>query len=688
MRVSPLFLVLFFALPRGFASPAFTDPAPDPTVAPPAPPSAQRSGLYLQNFDRSVRPQDDLYRFVNGTWLRETQIPADRAEYGIFTQIDEVVERQLRAIAEESAADAAASGERRLLGNFYASFMDEAAIEAAGVTPLRPELARIEAVRTPEDVLRYFARAEQLGIRNPLDPEIFADAKRPDVNVVWVEQFGLALPERDYYLKDDERLAPIRTKYVVYVGELLASIGHPDPEGAAQRVMALETRLARAASTPVELRDLTRIYNPFDLAAARKATPGLDWPIYLSALGLPEDAPLVLRQPQFFTELGAALQDVPLTTWQDYLRVRLLDSSAPYLANALAKKHFAFHGTAISGTPEMKPRWKRALAEMELSIGDLLGKVYVARHFPPESKQRIDELVANFLRAYDESIDELEWMTPSTRREAHAKVAALSVKVGYPEVWKTYPGLEIRRDDLLGNVHRARASAFERDRAKLGQPVDRREWVLTPQTVNAYYNPLVNEIVFPAAILQPPFFDPTADDAVNYGAIGGVIGHEISHGFDDQGRKFDATGAMRDWWTPEDNQRFHALADRLVAQYSAVSPLPGLHVNGRLTLGENIADVSGLAVAHKAYRIALDGQAAPELDGFTGDQRFFMGWAQIWARKYREDELRRRLGVSPHSPNEYRVNVALPNLPAFAEAFGIKPGDRLYLPPEQAVRIW
>jgi predicted metalloendopeptidase len=688
MRDAPLFLVLFFALAGCGASPAVPDPAPEPAVALPASPSPARSGLYLQNFDRSVRPQDDLYRFVNGTWLRDTAIPADRAEFGAFSKLAEDVERQLRVIAEEAAADPTATGERRLLGDFYTSFLDEAAIEAAGVTPLRNELERIAALRTPDDVLAYFARGEQLGIRNPLDPEIFADAKRPDVNVVWIEQYGLALPERDYYLKDDARLAEVRSKYVVYVGELLTTLDHPDPQAAAQQVMALETRLARAAASPVELRDLAMIYNPFDLKGALKATPGLDWAHYLSALGLPEDAPLVLRQPQYFTELGSALHEVPLATWQDYLRVRLLDSSAPYLASALAKKHFAFHGTAISGTPDMKPRWKLALAEAELSIGDLLGKVYVARHFPPESKQRIDALVANFLRAFDESIDELEWMTPSTRREAHAKVAALTVKVGYPQVWKTYPGLEIRRDDLLGNVQRARMSAFERDRAKLGQPVDRREWVLTPQTVNAYYNPLVNEIVFPAAILQPPFFDPQADDAVNYGAIGGVIGHEISHGFDDQGRKFDATGAMRDWWTAEDNQRFHALADRLIAQYSAVSPLPGIHVNGQLTLGENIADVSGLAVAHRAYRIALDGQAPPELDGFTGDQRFFIGWAQIWARKYREDELRRRLGVSPHSPNEYRVNVALPNLPAFAEAFGVKPGDRLYRPPEQTVRIW
>jgi putative endopeptidase len=468
MRCVALALAGLVSLAGCRSAPGVTEPTTGPAATPPVSQTGPHSGLYLQNFDRSVRPQDDLYRFVNGTWLRETEIPADRAEYGIFSQIDAVVERQLKAIAAESAADPAAIGERRLLGDFYASFMDEAAIEVAGLTPLRPELARIDAVRTPEDVLRYFARGEQLGIRNPLDPEIFADAKRPDVNVVWVEQYGLALPERDYYLKDDERLAAIRTKYVVYAAELLATLGHPDPQAAAQRVVALETRLARAAATPVELRDLTRIYNPFDLEGALKATPGLDWALYLGALGLPEDAPLVLRQPQFFSELGAALHDVPVATWQDYLRVRLLDSSAPYLMDALAKKHFAFHGTAISGTPEIKPRWKRALAEAELSIGDLLGKVYVARHFPPESKQRIDALVANFLRAFDDSIDELEWMDPSTRREAHAKVAALTVKVGYPEVWKTYPGLEIRPDDLLGNVQRARASAFERDRAKLG----------------------------------------------------------------------------------------------------------------------------------------------------------------------------------------------------------------------------
>jgi putative endopeptidase len=660
-------------------------------AAPDGPPRAEptrSSGVNLAHMDHSVRPQDDLYRFVNGTWLHDTNIPADRAEYGLFAKLAEDIEQQLRAIAEEAAADPAANGERRLIGDFYASFLDEASVERAGLDPLGAELARIDALRSPNEVLAYFARAERLGIKNPIDLEIFADAARPDVNAAWFEQYGLAMPNRDYYLKDDPRFAEMRSKYVQYAADLLALLGHAEPEAAAARVMALETRLATAASSAADQRDIDKIYNPHSLAEAIKRTPGLDWGRYFRALELPEDAPLVLRQPEFFKELGQALGDVPVSTWQDYLRVRLVDSSAPYLTAAVVQEHFAFHGTAISGTPEIKPRWKRALAELETSLGDPLGKAYVARHFPPEHKQRMDALVANLLKAFEASIDELEWMSPATRTEARAKVEAITVKIGYPEVWKEYPGLVLHRDDLLGNVQRARAAAFERDRAKLGQPVDRREWVMTPQTVNAYYNPLANEIVFPAGILQPPFFDPTADDAANYGGIGGVIGHEISHGFDDVGRKFDGSGAKRDWWTGEDDERFHVLTARLVAQYSAFSPLPGLNVNGELTLGENIGDLSGLSVAHKAYRLSLNGQAAAEIDGFKGDQRFFIGWAQVWARKFREDELRRRLTVSPHSPNEYRVNGTVRNMPAFADAFDVEPGDALYLPPQHTVRIW
>jgi predicted metalloendopeptidase len=386
--------------------------------------------------------------------------------------------------------------------------------------------------------------------------------------------------------------------------------------------------------------------------------------------------------------VGKALADVPLETWQDYLQLRVLDAYAPYLDRATVQRHFEFYGRTLSGTPELEPRWKRGLDETGRAMGDLLGKAYVAQHFPPEAKQRMDQLVANLREAFRQSIDELDWMGPETRRAAHDKLAAFRVKIGYPEKWKEYPGLTVRRDDLVGNVLRAREVNVKRELAKLGKPVDRTEWFMTPQTVNAYYSPLGNEIVFPAAILQPPFFDMAADDAVNYGGIGAVIGHEISHGFDDQGRKYDGQGVLRDWWTEEDNTRFQARAGRLVDQYSAFSPLPGMNINGQFTLGENIGDLSGLAVAYKAYRLSLGEQAAPVLDGYTGDQRFFIGWAQVWARKYREDELRKRLVTDPHSPSEYRCNGIVRNMPQFVQAFGVKPGDGLYLPPEQQVRIW
>jgi len=390
----------------------------------------------------------------------------------------------------------------------------------------------------------------------------------------------------------------------------------------------------------------------------------------------------------YFRAVGKALDAVPLATWKDYLQLRAIDSFSPYLSDAFVREQFDFYSHALSGTPQMKPRWKRALAEIEGSTGEILGKEYVRRHFPPEAKRRMDELVGNLLKAFEASIDELDWMGPQTRTAARDKITHFTVKIGYPDKWKDYPGLVVQRDDLVGNVLRAREVNTKRELAKIGKPVDRTEWGMTPQTVNAYYNPLANEIVFPAAILQPPFFDLQADDAVNYGGIGAVIGHEISHGFDDQGRKFDGKGVLRDWWTDGDDKRFEARAAALVKQYSAFSPLPGMHVNGQLTLGENIADLSGLAVAHKAYQIALAGRSAPTIDGFTGEQRFYIGWAQVWARKYREDELRKRLLTDPHSPTEYRANGIVRNMLAFGQAFGVKPGDGLYLPPEQMVKIW
>jgi putative endopeptidase len=403
---------------------------------------------------------------------------------------------------------------------------------------------------------------------------------------------------------------------------------------------------------------------------------------------LPGSGQIVLTQQDYFQELGKALNDVPLATWKDYLTLRTIDAYSPYLSKAFVDENFDFYQRTLSGTPQIKPRWKRALAELEDSTGDLLGKEYVQRHFPPEAKQRMDQLVGNLLNAFDVLIDELAWMGPETKKAAHDKVANFTVKIGYPTQWRDYTGLVMRKDDLLGNVLRAREVNVQRELKKVGQPVDKTEWGITPQTVNAYYNPLANEILFPAAILQPPFFDMKADDAVNYGGIGAGIGHEISHGFDDEGRKFDGRGVLRDWWTDEDNERFVARANALVQQYNAYSPIPGMHVNGELTLGENIGDLSGLAVAHKAYQIALHGKDAPVLDGFTGEQRFFLGWGRVWAWKCRDDELRKRLKTDPHSPGEYRANGIPRNMPAFAAAFGVKEGDKMYLPPEQVVRIW
>ena len=663
------------------AAPALAAAAPAAEVRP--------SGVIFANIDKSVRPQDDLYRHVNGAWLARTEIPADRSNYGSFTKLQDDVQANLKVIVEEAAAAKAPQGsEQQAVGDFYASFMDAARAEQLGLAPLAPEFARIVAIEDRAGLLDYLARAKAIGISNPVAVEIVPDPKRPDVNTVWVMQSGLAMPDRDYYLKDEANFAEIRAQYVAYVTDVLAMAGRKDAAAAAKRVMDFETRLAQASWTQVAMRDQQKAYNPFDVAGASKATPGIDWARYFAQVGIQGHDHLILRQPSYVADVGRAIEEVPLETWKDYLQVRAIDSFAPYLNDALVQRHFEFYGRTISGTPQILPRWRRGLDETENAIGDLVGKAYVAKHFPPLAKQRMDVLVANLLKSFGSSIDELEWMSPETRREAHAKLAGFTVKIGYPEKWKEYPGLVVKRDDLVGNVMRARDVNTKRELAKLGKPVDRTEWFMTPQTVNAYYNPLGNEIVFPAAILQPPFFDMNADDAVNYGGIGAVIGHEISHGFDDQGRKYDGKGVLRDWWQAADNERFQHRTSRLVEQYNAFSPLEGMHVNGELTLGENIGDLSGVAVANKAYHIALGGRPAPVLDGYTGEQRFFIGWAQVWPRKYRDDELRRRLLTDPHSPSEYRCNGIVRNMPQFEKAFGLKAGDELYLPPDQQVRIW
>ncbi len=691
-------MLMRWSLPLAFsftlAACATSPPAPEPAAAPapvatvPATP-ALSSGVLLANFDRGVRPQDDFYRFVNGTWLAKTEIPADKNNYGAFGVLQDEAEKNLHAIAEEAArANAPADSDTQRIGDFYTSYMDDAKAENLGLAPLAPELERIAAIGNRRQLQDYLARAQLIAVDNPVGAQVFADAKNPDVNTLWVSQGGFCLPERDYYFSKDKRFVEIRAAYLKHVANVFALAGRQNAAAAAQRVMAFETKLAEASWPAVKMREIEKLYNPVSVAAAVKATPGLDWPAWLDAIGLDGTPQFVLTQPDYFAAVARAVQQVPLATWRDYLSLRVIDSYSPYLSRAFVDENFAFHSRTLSGTPELKPRWKRALAELETATGDLLGKEYVRRHFPPQAKQRMDVLVANLLQAFDQSIDELEWMGPETRREAHDKVRNFTVKIGYPVKWREYPGLVIRADDLVGNVTRARDVNTQRELRKVGQPVDRTEWGMTPQTVNAYYNPLANEIVFPAAILQPPFFDMKADDAVNYGGIGAVIGHEISHGFDDQGRKFDGKGVLRDWWKPDDNERFMTRADSLVKQYDAFSPIAGMHVNGQLTLGENIGDLSGLAVAYQAWQISLHGQPAPVLDGFDGNQRFFVGWAQVWARKYREDELRKRLKTDPHSPAEYRCNGILRNMPVFDRAFGVRPGDGMYLPPDQQVRIW
>ena len=672
------------------SSDARTQPTPTAAavVAPPAAP-ALSSGVITSNFDRSVRPQDDFYRFVNGTWLAKTGIPADKNNYGAFSVLQDEAEKNLRAIAEEAASAAGAAGsDAQLIGDFYRSYMDEARVESLGLAPLQPELGRIASIGDRRQLQDYLARAQTVVVANPLGAQVFADARNPGVNTLWAFQDGFGLPERDYYFSKEKRFGEIRAAYLKHIENVFTLAGRKDAAAVATKLMAFETKLAEASWSAVRLRDIEKLYNPVSLAEAARAAPGIDWAAWLGAMGLGRTQRFVLAQPDYFAAVGKAVQEVPLATWRDYLTLRAIDSFSPYLGHAFVAENFDFYSRTLTGTPELKPRWKRALAELETSTGDLLGKEYVKRHFPPQAKQRMDGLVANLLVAFDRSIDELEWMGPDTREEAHAKVRNFTVKIGYPVKWKEYPGLVTRPDDLLGNVMRARSVNVQRELRKVDNPVDKTEWGMTPQTVNAYYNPLANEIVFPAAILQPPFFDLEADDAVNYGGIGAVIGHEISHGFDDQGRKFDGKGVLRDWWKPEDNERFMARAGTLVKQYDAFSPIAGMHVNGQLTLGENIGDLSGLAVSHQAYQISLNGQPAPVLDGLTGDQRFYVGWAQVWARKYRDEELVKRLKTDPHSPSEYRCNGILRNMPAFAEAFDVRAGDAMYLAPDQQVRIW
>ncbi|HJU87771.1 MAG TPA: M13 family metallopeptidase [Gemmatimonadaceae bacterium] len=648
------------------------------------------AGINFATFDTTVRPQDDFFRFVNGTWLKTTTIPADRSNYGASAEIAERTQEVLRQLIEQAAAkrDAKPGSDEQRVGDYYRSYMDSARIESLGLTPLKAELARIAAVRDKKALPEAFAKLQRLGAQVPWAGLVAQDQKKADEYIAIVSQSGLGMPDRDYYLMSGKKFDDTRAAYATYVETIMRLSGDKDPAGAAKAILALEEAMAKAHWDRAKNRDRELTYNRRTVAQLDAAMPEFSWTRYVKAVGIEKTPAVIVRQPDYFTQLNVLMGETPLETWKRYMTFKLVHNYADELSSPFANARFQFMNRTLAGQQEERPRWKRGVSAVGDAMGEILGRMYVEREFKPEAKARMAELVANLRKAFESGITELEWMSPSTKQQAQAKLAKFGTKIGYPDKWREYPGLVVRSDDLIGNKMRATDVAFQRIVGRLGKPIDRTEWNMTPQTVNAYYSSTMNEIVFPAAILQPPYFNLTADDAVNYGGIGGVIGHEFSHGFDDQGRRSDGEGNLRDWWTEEDAKRFLEKANTLVAQYGALSPVEGLNVNGRLTLGENIGDLSGLAVAYKAYKLSLNGKEAPVINGLTGDQRFFIGWAQVWRRIFREEQIRQQLLSDPHSPAEYRVNQVLKNMPEFYAAWNVKEGDGMYLPPEKRVKIW
>lgn len=657
-----------------------------------APGASPVAGIDTRYEDASVRPQDDTYRYLHGKWLEEFQIPADKGRYSNFDALVDRTQDQLHTIVEDLArvSGAAAGGaDSRKLADLYASFMDEAPLEARGYAPIQPIFAAIAALKSKREISAWIARCNRTGIDAPYDIGVLPDAKDSSRYAVSIAQSGLGLPDRDYYLKDDGKFQEIRAKYLAHIERMLGMVGEKDAARSAREILALESAMAKLQWTRVDNRDPDKIYNRIAFSKLAELTPGYDWRPYLAGAQIADKVDYVIvRQPSYIGGFADLVARTPLSVWREYFRWHALTAAAPYLSKAFVDERFAFTGTVLRGIPENRPRWKRGLVLLDNAMGEALGRLYVERYFPPQNKQRMQALVQNLLRVYDRDIDTLDWMSADTRRGAHAKLAKLVTKIGYPDKWRDYTALKVMRDDLWGNVERATAFEYQRQIDKLGRPIDRGEWLMTPQTVNAYYEPLTNEIVFPAAILQPPFFNVEADDAVNYGAIGAVIGHEISHGFDDEGSKYDADGNLRDWFAPADHAKFKAQTQMLVAQYDAYEPVPGFHVNGELTLGENIADNAGLSIAYKAYQLSLDGRPAPVIDGLTGEQRFFLGWVQVYRGKSREQEAVQRIKTDPHSPSEVRGKAALRNQAGFYSAFGVGPGDKMYLPPDQRAAIW
>ena len=642
--------------------------------------------------DPSVRAQDDFFRFSQGKWLKDVEIPSDRASWGAFNIAQENVEGQIRTLIDQAAQDkhVKAGSDQQKMGDFYASYVDAAKRDALGLAPLKTEIARIDALRDKRGIAGLAAHLARLGVGTPVEMNIHQDNKASTRYVVDLGQSGLGMPNRDYYLQqDDAKLAAIRAKYQAHVEKMLALAGHQDAAAMATQVVALETALAQVQWSAVENRDPVKAYNKLTLGALNKLAPAFAWDDYLKQMGAAGKIDsLIVSQPSYLQGLDKVIGATALPAWKAYFQFRLLSAYAPYLSQPFVDEGFAFRGTVLSGASVNRPVQKLAIAEINRNLGEVVGKAYVGAYFPAERKRQVETMVQNFLLAFKEGIDTLDWMTPATKAQAQVKLAKIKVKVGYPDKWRDYSTLAITRSDLVGNVMRSRDFAHRYEVAKLGKPVDRSEWGMTPQTVNAYYNPEMNEVVFPAARLQAPLYDANAEPAINYGAVGISIGHEISHAFDDQGAQFDGDGNLRNWWTKQDSDQFAARGKVLVAQYGSYSPLPGYPLNGELTLGENIADNAGAIMASRAYAISLKGQPAPVIDGYSAAQRLFMGLAQARRGKARDAALIAQVKSDPHSPSEFRVNGSLRNHPGFYEAFDVKPGDQMYLAPEQRVIFW
>jgi putative endopeptidase len=663
------------------------------TTAPTAPRGRAAIGAFgidMTAVDPTVKPGDDFFQYVNGAWLNNpaNAIPADRTSWGTNVILSEKAERDVRVIIEEAAAAGGASGSnQQKIADYFNAYNDQDAIDARGLEPLQPVLTAIAALRTHEDVMRLIARAD-IGISAPIDVNVTLDEGNPDRYIVGVSHGGLGLPEREYYRRSDGEFPTIRTQYAAAIAQMLGLAGQSDGEAKAQRVLAFETAIAERHWPIADRRERERTYNLRDRAGLRAIAPNFPWDARLEAAGLGNADAIVVAELSAMRPLADLCMATPVSTWKDYITWHYVRGWANVLPRVIDDANFAFYGRTLNGQPQQRERWKRAIASINNVLGEAVGQIYVQRHFPPEAKAQALELVENMRRAYGERIRAVSWMSEETKVAALEKLATFRPKIGYPDQWKDYSRYEVRAGDAFGNSKRYAEFNWQHDVERLGRPSDREEWFMAPHAINAYYNPPFNEIVFPAGYLQPPLFDPYADPAVNYGGVGGVIGHEMGHGFDDQGAKSDARGVLRDWWRADDVERFNALTGRLVDQYNEFQPLPGLSVNGRLTLGENIGDCGGLQVALHAYRISLNGAEPPVLEGTTGWQRFFMARAQHRKELRRDQSLRNQVLTDPHSPSRYRVNGPARNVDAWYEAFNVQPGDALYLPPEQRVTIW